>query len=130
MMTKRASPGSLFLSLLLLSIPFTAQADHWWVAVNGSDTGSGSVDDPFLTISHAVSMTYPGDTVILEAGSFPAESVVLDDRNITITGQGMDETVLHCGGMFWFFRFLSFGTIIIAHYPLYYSSCIISWTQF
>ncbi len=45
-------------------------ANNYYVASNGSDSGSGSQRSPWLNIQHAVDIAYPGDTVIVESGIY------------------------------------------------------------
>jgi hypothetical protein len=40
------------------------------VATNGSDTGSGSEQDPFLSIEKAVSMVQTGENIYVKGGSY------------------------------------------------------------
>jgi len=40
------------------------------VAKTGSDSGSGSVSDPFLSITKAAEVAQPGDTVTVHAGTY------------------------------------------------------------
>jgi hypothetical protein len=61
----------LFLILIsLFSISGNVSAQPWYVATNGSDTGSGSEMDPFLTIIKAVSMVQPGETIFVRGGTY------------------------------------------------------------
>ena len=64
-----------------LSVKITPLTDHgeedfplprsWYVATDGSDVdGDGSPSSPFGTIQHAMSLTAPGDTVLVECGTY------------------------------------------------------------
>jgi len=49
----------------------TNMAGHvYYVAVSGSDTGAGTLNAPVGTINHALSLTVPGDTVIVRGGIY------------------------------------------------------------
>ena len=67
-------------SLVLLLEGTSAFAASWYVAPGGSDTNSGSVGSPYLTITKAQSMASSGDTVYLRNGTY-----FLDNSNITAT---------------------------------------------
>jgi hypothetical protein len=59
------------LTLISLSgIPINVIAQPWYVATNGSDTGTGSEQDPFLTIGKAVSMVQAGQTIFVKGGTY------------------------------------------------------------
>ncbi|HEY5470623.1 MAG TPA: right-handed parallel beta-helix repeat-containing protein [Bacteroidales bacterium] len=45
-------------------------AGNWYVATNGSDTGNGSEQYPFLTIAKAVSVVLPGENIYVKGGSY------------------------------------------------------------
>ena len=53
---------------LFLSQSVTAR--NWYVATNGSDTGSGSEQDPFLSIEKAVSMVQTGENIYVKGGNY------------------------------------------------------------
>lgn len=43
---------------------------EYHVSKNGSDFGTGFKDNPFLTISKAASLAWPGDKVIVHEGTY------------------------------------------------------------
>jgi len=64
-----------------VSVKITRLTDHheedfplprsWYVATDGSDVdGDGSHSSPYGTIQHAMSLTAPGDTVLVECGTY------------------------------------------------------------
>jgi hypothetical protein len=55
-------------AVLFLSVSVTAQP--WYVAINGSDMGSGTQLNPFLTIGKAVSMVKAGETIFVKGGVY------------------------------------------------------------
>jgi hypothetical protein len=57
-----------WLTFLLLSPSVTAR--NWYVATNGSDAGSGSELDPFLSIAKALSMVQTGENIFVKGGSY------------------------------------------------------------
>jgi hypothetical protein len=42
----------------------------WYVASNGSNSGAGSLQQPFRTIQHAANLAQPGDTVLVRGGVY------------------------------------------------------------
>jgi hypothetical protein len=54
-----------------------AQAADYFVSPAGDDAHNGSIDHPFRTVSHAVSVMKPGDTCYIREGRYH-EHVVLD----------------------------------------------------
>jgi parallel beta-helix repeat protein len=71
-----------FVSFLFLSLSVNAKT--WCVAKTGSDAGSGSVQDPFLTIEKAVSMVQAGETIYVRKGTYNLVTT------ITISKSGTD----------------------------------------
>ncbi|WP_170427960.1 right-handed parallel beta-helix repeat-containing protein [Ruegeria arenilitoris] len=43
---------------------------RFFVSANGSDSGTGSIDDPFATIEHAASMAGAGDVILVRDGVY------------------------------------------------------------
>src|ERR1700689_5735908 len=63
--------GKLFLALLALASTLIAQSGStFYVSKSGSDSNSGSVTAPWLTIQHAASSVTAGATVYVEAGVY------------------------------------------------------------
>jgi parallel beta-helix repeat protein len=42
----------------------------FYVATNGNDGGSGGKSTPWLTLQHAVNTIHPGDTILVESGTY------------------------------------------------------------
>jgi parallel beta-helix repeat protein len=63
----------------------TVAATTLWVSVGGSDGNSCTQPAPCRTISHAVSVANPGDTVIVEPGTYTEDVVVA--KSLTISGE-------------------------------------------
>lgn len=55
--------------LLLFATNF-AVAKKWVISVNGADSGAGSQQSPFRTISRGADMAQPGDTIYVEEGIY------------------------------------------------------------
>ncbi|HKF58299.1 MAG TPA: right-handed parallel beta-helix repeat-containing protein [Blastocatellia bacterium] len=47
-----------------------AMAGTFYIATNGSDAGAGSSTQPWATLQHAVDTLGPGDTVLVESGTY------------------------------------------------------------
>ncbi len=54
-------------------------ASVYFVATDGDDGGSGSIDDPFATLEHAIGLVVAGDTIFVRGGTYSlSHSVVID----------------------------------------------------
>jgi hypothetical protein len=79
----------------------------YYVAATGADNGAGAAGSPFRTITHALSLVVPGDTVMLRGGTYaeqisfsrsgllgknitvkayPGETPVIDGSNVSVAG--------------------------------------------
>ncbi len=63
---------------VILPTPLLAQL---FVAMDGSDTSSGTFDKPFKTIPKAIAVAVPGDTIYVRGGSYPLTSTILISSN-------------------------------------------------
>ncbi|GIX49817.1 MAG: hypothetical protein KatS3mg132_011 [Limisphaera sp.] len=90
----RAEGLGLILWLAALAV---ARSALYHVAPDGSDDGPGSTDQPWRTISRAVSAAQPGDTVLVRSGVYP-------ERVTTLRG-GTDESSR--------IRFIAEGTVVM-----------------
>jgi hypothetical protein len=61
-------PPAQSVALLLLALPLHAATYH--VATDGDDANPGTQDKPFGTIQHAADIVRPGDTCIIQAGTY------------------------------------------------------------
>ncbi|HWZ31471.1 MAG TPA: right-handed parallel beta-helix repeat-containing protein [Bryobacteraceae bacterium] len=55
---------------VLLFAAYCASAATYYVATTGSDGHSGTLSQPWKTLQHAVNMVSPGDTILVEAGTY------------------------------------------------------------
>jgi hypothetical protein len=70
--------------LLLISyfgIPVSGFAQPYYVATNGSDTNSGTLGSPFLTIEKAVSVVQPGQTIYVRGGTYNLTATIAISKN-------------------------------------------------
>ncbi len=66
------------------------QGNIWYVAVNGSDTYSGThQNDPFLTIKHALSQATTGDTVYVYPGDYEEIFPLTVPQGVAIVGANL-----------------------------------------
>lgn len=68
------------LTALLLILPAVALGADYYVAPDGSDTASGTLQQPFATLSKAATVLQPGDTCWLREGRYP--------ETVTLTASG------------------------------------------
>ena len=61
------------ISVLILSPQLLAQK---YVAVNGSDSNSGTLGQPFKTITKAIAVAVPGDTIFVRGGIHPQTGTI------------------------------------------------------
>jgi hypothetical protein len=62
--------SSYFAFLFFMAALGSASATTYYVAPSGLDSNAGSASSPFQTIQHAADIVYPGDTVIVKAGTY------------------------------------------------------------
>lgn len=60
-----------------------ASANIYYVAPTGSNTNSGSINDPFKTIQKGVSALTAGDTLLIRAGTYP-EKVTIENSGLSM----------------------------------------------
>src|SRR5580692_9722407 len=82
---KRVLPA--ILALLFTAVASTgAEAATYFVATTGSDTASGTIMSPWLTLSHGVAQLTPGDTLWVRAGTYTGSANVIDSSITTVPG--------------------------------------------
>ena len=83
------------ISLLLFFIGcflFSLSATNYFVATNGSDSNSGTIDKPFATLGKAQSKVMAGDTVYIRQGTYRVTEAEIMEH-YTATG-GVLKTVI------------------------------------
>src|SRR4051812_35626761 len=81
-------------SIALTTQPATA-ATAYYVAPNGSDNASGTINSPWASIAHAQAVVQPGDTVYLRGGSY---SYTRANRSCTSQTASVDAITLDKSG--------------------------------
>ena len=103
--------SALFLFCLTFPSSLSAQPGVFYVAKNGSDSNSGSITSPWLTIQHAANSVTAGATVYVESGvyhesvnfpssgtasnpitfaNYPEQTPIIDGTGLSVTGtQGL-----------------------------------------
>jgi|GEM_PF-1859076 len=61
---------SLFIAGASLLLSSAAQANTFYVATSGNNSNPGSQSQPWLTLQHAVDTVNPGDTILVESGTY------------------------------------------------------------
>ena len=61
---------SLFTLLFLLAFSVISSGNTYYMATTGSNSNSGSINSPWLTIEHATSQMVAGDTLYLRGGTY------------------------------------------------------------
>jgi hypothetical protein len=67
--------------LILSGISDKVSAQPWYVATNGSDTGTGSEQYPFFTLGKAVSMVQAGQTIFVKGGTYNLTATIILAKN-------------------------------------------------
>ncbi len=58
------------LLVLFICIITNISAKEYHVSMKGNDSNNGSKQNPLLTINHAISFAFPGDTITVHAGTY------------------------------------------------------------
>ncbi len=79
----RRAAGFTALLFMLTAFVLPAQAAEWLVAPGGNDGAGGTLQAPFASLAHALSVAGPGDTITLRGGTY-AGGVTVRQPDITI----------------------------------------------
>jgi hypothetical protein len=69
---------------------------HKYVATTGSNSNSGVITDPFLTIQYAIEQTQDDDIIHVAAGTY-VENIDYSGKNIFIIGEDRETTIIDKG---------------------------------
>jgi hypothetical protein len=73
-----------YIILLLIayfSVPANLFPQPYYVALNGSDSNSGTLGSPFRTIEKAVSLVQSGQTIYVRGGTFNLTAIITIAKN-------------------------------------------------
>ena len=74
----------IFLFIFLLALN-TINATTYYVATNGNDnTGNGSINQPFASLTRAIEAANPGDVIELRNGTYTSNEIRVNKSNLTI----------------------------------------------
>ena len=62
--------------ILALLAPSAMFASDFFVSPSGSDQGTGAIDQPFFSITHASAKVSPGDTIYLRGGIYRSNQII------------------------------------------------------
>lgn len=74
----------ILIPFIILCLPLSGFAGEWYVASNGSDTGSGSETDPFKSIEKAVSMVQSGEIIFVRGDTYNLLNTIFLSKSGTI----------------------------------------------
>ena len=77
-----------YIQSTLGALSVASSENEYFISVSGNDTNTGSIDSPFLTLSHALDYANPGDTVWVRGGDFKSHSYA---GKVTISGKNGTE---------------------------------------
>ena len=106
----RRGLSTLLLVLWLFFAACPAYCSIYFVATDGNDSNDGSIDHPFKTISHAVSVVVAGDTIYVRGGTYaytgsstvntlPTKSGASDANRCYLMGYNDERPLLDCTAM-------------------------------
>lgn len=72
----------------LIGNPLLATGTTYYVATNGSDNDPGSESQPFRTIQRAANVVNPGDTVIVQDGTYTGTNMCSGNNAVVCLGRG------------------------------------------
>jgi hypothetical protein len=92
---------ALVIQVLLLGSVQVGQAKNLYVDINGDDTYTGTSEDPWTTLQHAVDYAEPGDTILINEGTyagFRTDKSGTEDAWITIKPNSGAKVVINRPG--------------------------------
>jgi Right handed beta helix region/Protein of unknown function (DUF1565) len=69
---------------LVLALSAHAHATTWYVATNGNDNNSGTLSNPFKTLTAAIEAANPGDEILLRGGNYVSNEIRINKSNLHI----------------------------------------------
>lgn len=84
--------------IAVFSLSLSVAARPWYVVTNGSDTGTGTEQDPFLSIGKAVSMVQAGETIFVRGGTYNLVPAIVIAKSGTDPGVNTNGNGFKMGG--------------------------------
>ncbi|MCF8302528.1 MAG: right-handed parallel beta-helix repeat-containing protein [Bacteroidales bacterium] len=88
---------------LMLVFSGNLMAETYFVATDGDDANSGTIDNPFATFGHAISLVNAGDTIYVRGGTYMLDApIVIDkagteDHYICLWAYEHESPIIDCG---------------------------------
>ena len=73
--------------MLILLIPFTFSSTYYVGTTSCSDSGPGTIEQPFCTIQHGVDTAQAGDTVYVREGTY--------DERVSLSNSGSSDNYIN-----------------------------------
>ena len=70
---------------------------NYYVSVDAQENGNGSLDAPFMSIQNAINTVSDYDTILVSEGIYE-ENINYNGKNIVITGENKETTIIDGGG--------------------------------
>ena len=70
---------------------------NYYVSVDAQENGNGSLDAPFMSIQNAINTVSDYDTILVSEGIY-GENINYNGKNIVITGENKETTIIDGGG--------------------------------
>ena len=91
---------------IILSVSCVNAASTVYVNINGSNSGNGSIDNPYKTISQGINATDPNGILHIANGVYSGENNtnLTINKNMHIIGQSQSKTIINGNGTNWIFK--------------------------
>ena len=111
----------LLITLTALFCASTVSANEIYVNTTGNDTtGTGTVNNPYLTIQTGIDNLDDNGTLRLANGQYSGENntLITIDKNLTIIGESQNETIINGTDTNWIFKISSGVTVTLENLTL------------
>jgi hypothetical protein len=136
--TRKLITTKTFIPLLLISLALlislsTVSANEIYVNTTGNDTsGSGTADNPYLTIQTGINNTEANGTIHIADGQYSGtnNTNITISKNLNIIGQSQENTIINGTNTNWIFKILTGVNVTICNLTLANGDSINSSEQF